>query len=63
MLKQIEQTFSQICNDSFCIIIPLEFESKDTILCLDLDIDVDEFENSYWGRRYDNGYHYQVCRL
>lgn len=68
MHDQIEQSFLQLHNEaSRTIVIPLDFENKDTVVCvgmdIDMDIDMEDFENSYWGRRYNNGYHCKVCRL
>lgn len=64
MLNQIEQSFFNLCDESSCIItIPLDIKTKDTIVSLGIDINIEDFENNYWGRGYGEGYCYQICRL
>lgn len=64
MQCQIEEAFLRLCEQSPCIIIlPLQFESEDTIVCLDMNINMEAFENSYWGRQSNDRYCYQICRF
>lgn len=64
MSYQIEQSFLDLCDESSCILVfKLGFESQDTILTLDMDVNIEAFENSYWGRSCHEGYCYQVRRF
>ncbi len=63
MSYKIEQSFSKLCDESSCILVlNLGFEAKDSILDLDMGIDIDKFENRYWGRPCHDGYRYEVRR-
>lgn len=64
MSCQTEQSFLDLCDQSTCILIlGLDFETQDTVLTLDMNINIDKFENSYWGRPCDEGYCYKICRF
>ena len=64
MSCQIEKSFLTLCDESSCILVfNLDFESKDSILNLDMGLNIDAFENSYWGRLPDDGYYYKIRKL
>ena len=64
MLTQIEKSFLELCDQSTCILVlPLDFEPKDTIITLAIDINLEKYENNYWGRPCHEGYCYQICRF
>ena len=64
MFCQIEESFLELCDESSCILVfNLDFESRDTILNLDVGVNIECFENSYWGRLCNEGYWYKVRRF
>lgn len=64
MSYEIEKSFLALCDQSSCILVfNLDFECRDTVLSLDMDINIEDFKNSYWGRPCNDGYSYQVCRV
>lgn len=64
MFYQIEESFLELCDESSCILVfNLDFESRDTILNLDVGVNIECFENSYWGRPCNEGYCYKVRRF
>ncbi len=64
MSCQIEESFLKLCDESSCILVfNLDFKPKDTILTLDMSLNIEDFENRYWGRLCDEGYCYKVRRF
>lgn len=64
MLDQHEQSLLHLFDKASCAIIQsIDLDNRNTVLYLDMNIDIDRFENGYWGREYSDGYQYKTYRI
>lgn len=61
MLDQYQKSLLTLFDDAPCIRIhSIDLDNRNTILCLDADIDMEKIEFSYWGRWHNDGYKYKL---
>lgn len=50
-------------NASYTTTQLIDLYPRDTLLCLDLTIDIEELDKNYWGREYKHGCQYKLHKI